>query len=237
MKSKITAPNIKTLKANHWYHERDLCMSHDMFRSKAFLEMTHTSKIWLMLLLHRREWDWIGMGRRKKRIFINDNLKMPYSEAEQYGMSTKQIRRAIVENYERGFIDIPTQGGQFQGKRKCNEYTVVDDWKLFGTPGFVKRTAPQGACYSGSLKKHNQKNARSKGRGTQEKEVFDCHQRQPFDCRGGQPKTEKGSSKVVEIGTSTTADDEMVKTAIASRRALLQPNALKNLKAPKRGHR
>jgi hypothetical protein len=152
----MMAPDLKVLKANHWYHERDLRMTQEMFRSEAFISLTHTSKYVLQLFLSRREWHYEGKGRRRKPVFHNTGLKFLYREAVAYGIDSTQFRRCIKELIEHGFIEIAKQGGQLHGHKECSEYDLVDDWKHYGTSAFAPRTAPMGACFSDSISKYNQ---------------------------------------------------------------------------------
>lgn len=156
----MKAPDLKKLAKCGWYHERDVVMSHDMFRSRAFIDLTHTSKYVLMLLLHRREWHYEGKGRKKKRIFHNIGLKFPYSEAAEYGIGETQFSRSIRELVEHGLIQKTAQGGQFHGKRECSEYAIVSDWKLYD--GLKIRQVGKGACFSESLQKVNASRTRAK---------------------------------------------------------------------------
>ena len=150
------APDPKVLKANGWYHERDLRMPQEMLRSEAFISLTHTAKYILMLFLSRRGWHTDKQGRKKKPVYHNTGLKLPYSEAAAYGINAKQFRRCIKELIEHGFLEIAKQGGQLRGHKECSEYDLIDDWKHYGTSAFAPRTAPKGACFSDSLSKYNQ---------------------------------------------------------------------------------
>lgn len=152
----MKAPDPKVLQRNRWYHNRDLRMSQEMFRSEAFISLTHTSKYVLQLLLSRREWHSEKKSRKKRPIFHDAGLKLPYSEAKAYGIGEKQFRRCIIELIEHGFLEIAEQGGQLHGHRKCSVYNLINDWKYYGTSQFTPRTAPKGVCFSDSLAKFNQ---------------------------------------------------------------------------------
>lgn len=152
----MKSPDIKNLKQNNWYHERDLRMPQQMLRSDAFISLTHTAKYILMLFLSRREWHTEKQGRKKKPVYHNTGLKLPYSEAATYGINAKQFRRCLKELIEHGFLEIAKQGGQFRGHKECSEYDLIDDWKHYGTSAFTQRTAPKGVCFSDSLARYNQ---------------------------------------------------------------------------------
>jgi hypothetical protein len=161
----MKAPDIKVLKAKRWYHNRDLRMPQEMLRSTAFLSLTQTSMVVLMLFLSRREWRYEGKGRKKIQIFHNTELKFPYSEAKEYGIGEKQFRRCITRLIEHGFLEVVHQGGQLHGHRECSVYDLIDDWKLYGTPQFTPRRVPKGVCPSDSLARYNRAKAARKARG------------------------------------------------------------------------
>jgi len=139
-------------------------MSQEMFRSEAFISLTHISKYVLQLFLSRRAWHSEGKGRKKKYVYHDTGLKLPYTEAAAYGIGRKQFRRCVIELIEHGFLEIAEQGGQLHGHRSCNVYDLINDWKYYGTPQFTPRTVPKGVCFSDSFAKHNQDRAVKKAR-------------------------------------------------------------------------
>ncbi len=187
----MKAPDPKVLKSNGWYHERDLRMTQEMLRSEAFISLTRISICVLLLFLSRRTWSYERKGRKKKPVFQTTGLKFPYTEAEAYGIGKRQFRRCITELVEHGFLEIARQGGQFHGHRECNEYTLIDDWKHYGTPQFIPRSTPKGVCFSDSLARYNRARASRKARGGEDENISECRGRQPSHCHGRQPKVQK----------------------------------------------
>jgi hypothetical protein len=84
-------------------------------------------------------------------------LKFPYTEAREYGISTKSFRRAILQLWEHGFLTITEVGGQTREKRICSTYDLIDNWRLFSQPGFNPRPIPKGICFSSGFQEYNRR--------------------------------------------------------------------------------
>lgn len=156
----LHAPDEKILKKNGWYNNRDLVMPADMLRSQGYLTLRETSKVVLQLFMQRRKYDLVPKkpgSKKMTRIFRNKGLIFPHTEALQYGINQRTFRRAIIELCEHGFIVIVETGGQKGDTRICSVYDLVDDWQLYGCPGFKPRSIPKGICLNSGFEEYNRK--------------------------------------------------------------------------------
>ena len=106
--------------------------------SMAWLSLTGKSQDVYLILLMRRKVKPVGKkkkGNRVKWVIANNGeIIFTYGEAKKLGMSDGVFRRAINQLRDRGFIEYETESYQAP-----NLFTLLDDWKSYGTPGFVPR--------------------------------------------------------------------------------------------------
>ena len=114
---------------------RDVFLSWELFESKAFSKLSASQIRTLLRFLQKREWITEGTGKKKRRIFKNNDLSFSYSEARQVlGIGITQFWKNIHKLVEIGFIDIEHQGGPYG--RDYSRFTVSDRWRKYGTPDF-----------------------------------------------------------------------------------------------------
>lgn len=148
---------------------REVRIPSHMIMSPAFLKLTRTSMVVLLLFLEKRSWHFEKTGKRKGRpIYHNKGHKFTYSEAAQYGIGKAQFRRAIRQLIELGFIEIAKQGGQFMGTRKCSEYDITDNWMLYGTALFKPRPVRKAPCFSRGFSEYNERRKLAKAEKSRE---------------------------------------------------------------------
>lgn len=153
----MNAPDEKTLSMHGWSDKREARIPGRMIRSKAFMDLTNTAKVVLLLFMQRRTWYIQGKGRSSKRIYNNNDLQFSYTEAKKvWGINERTFRDSIKQLIEHGFLRVKERGGTFQGNRKPTIYMLVNDWERYGTPGFIKPEVPLGICYNDSLKRLNE---------------------------------------------------------------------------------
>ncbi len=142
---------------------REVRIPSHLLMSKAFMDLSRTSMVVLMLFLEKRSWHYEKKGKIKgKPIYNNKGHKFPYSEASEYGIGKCQFRRSIKELIEHGFLTIEKQGGQFLGHRECSVYSIIDDWMLYGTIRFSPRPVPRAPCFSRGFRDYNEERKKAK---------------------------------------------------------------------------
>jgi len=128
-----------------------------MYRSRAYIELSDTSKFILGLFMQRRTWYTDGKGRNAKRVYQNKGLMFSYREAEGlWKINRRTFRDSIEQLISHGFLRIEKPGGTLQGNRIPTIYMLVDDWMHYGTDLFIKPDVPRHAATSDSLKKFNE---------------------------------------------------------------------------------
>lgn len=151
------APDTDTIARFKYSDKVEIRIPGKMFRSRAYIELSHTAKHILLLFLHRRTWYVDGKGKNARRIYNNNGLLFSYTEAAQlWGIIPRTFRDGLVQLIENGFLRIEKPGGTFQGTRVPTVYALVDSWQHFGTPLFVKPNVPQSVRYNDTLKKVNE---------------------------------------------------------------------------------
>ncbi len=137
------APDLGVLQKKYRHNKRWVFIEHDMLVSEAFLSLTHTAKVVLLLFLQKRKKpddhnDGLQKRKRPRKkkapAFDPTGLIFTSSEAAIYGIVRRTFQRTIDELMAHGFIVITKFGGQFQGERKPNEYTLVDTWREYKGP-------------------------------------------------------------------------------------------------------
>lgn len=133
----------------------------DLLRSKAFASLkTANAHIILAEFYCRRQVEKAG---HKWNIKNNGEIEFTYEDAhKRYGIADGTFRRAIDELRDKGFIDIAKSG---QGVHKVtNLYSIVDRWRLYGTPEYVKPKPRKKGPVNRGFQKGNQygKNCKKK---------------------------------------------------------------------------
>ena len=153
----MQAPDKETLSRFGWTDKKEIRIPGRMYCSKAYIELSDTSKYVLGLFMQRRTWYIDGKGRNAKRIYQNRGLLFSYREAEElWSINRRTFRDSIEQLINHGFLRIEVQGGTLEGKRVPTIYMLVDDWQHFGTSLFVKPEIPASTRYNRNLMRINQ---------------------------------------------------------------------------------
>jgi len=147
----------ENLKRHKWDIHNWAKLDYDMIYSYAFNTLSAITIIVLIRFLQKRKYH------KKKRNrgaceYENKGLVFTYSEAEAFGISPKSFSRAIQDLVRKGFLQIDHTGGSFNG-RDYSSYSLIEDWKNYGTGSFKPREKKAVIQYNESLKKHNLKKA------------------------------------------------------------------------------
>jgi hypothetical protein len=152
----MQAPDAETLSRYGWTDKKEVRISGKMLRSKAFIDLSNTSKIVLMLFMQRRTWSMSGKGKNAKRVYQNRGLLFSYREASDlWNINQRTFRDCIEQLIGHGFLRIEKQGGTFQGKRVSTVYMLVDDWMHYGTSLFMAPEVTHLIATSSSLRRFN----------------------------------------------------------------------------------
>jgi len=100
-----------------------------LFKSKAFISLTGKSTQVYCILLTKRTLKEMLIGRRKCWVITNNGeIQFTYDEAESYGISRDQFRRAIDQLPNRGFINVISG--------YPHNFEFIDNWLKFGRDDF-----------------------------------------------------------------------------------------------------
>ncbi len=155
----MKAPDAEILSRFGWTDKKDIRIPGRMYRSRAYIELSDTSKFILGLFMQRRTWYTDGKGKNTKRIYQNRGLLFSYREAEElWKINRRTFRDSIVQLIRHGFLRIENTGksGTLQGTRVPTIYMLVDDWMHYGTDLFIKPDVPRQAATSDSIKRFNE---------------------------------------------------------------------------------
>lgn len=153
----MQGPDEQTLSRFGWTDKKEVRIPGRMLRSRAFIDLSNTSKFVFILFMHRRTWYISGKGKNTKRIYYTRGLMFSYREAEElWSINRRTFRDSIEQLIAHGFIRIEKQGGTLQGKRVPTIYMLVDDWQHFGTPRFLEPDIPTPICHNDNLKRFNE---------------------------------------------------------------------------------
>lgn len=156
----MRAPDSETLSRFGWTDKKEIRIPGRMYRSKAYIELSDTSKFILGLFMQRRTWYTNGKGKNTKRVYQNQGLMFSYREAEElWSINRRTFRDSIEQLIRHGFLRIenPGKSGTFQGNRIPTIYMLVDDWMHYGTDLFIKPDVHRQAATSDSIKRYNEK--------------------------------------------------------------------------------
>lgn len=152
----MKAPNADQVNRYRWSDRIDARLPGRMIRSQAFIELTNTAKLVLILFLHRRKWHIEGKGRKRRTVYNNRGLMFSYTEAEElWGINRRTFRDCIVQLIKHGFLQVEKQGGTLQGNRVISLYMMVPYWENYGTLQFIEPTMPM-IPNNDSLKRFNE---------------------------------------------------------------------------------
>lgn len=154
----MQAPDKETLSRFGWTDKKEIRIPGRMYRSKAYIELSDTSKYVLGLFMQRRTWYMEGKGRNTRRVFQTQGLMFSYREAEQvWKINRRTFRDSIKQLIRHGFLRIenPGKGGTFKGTRVPTIYMLVDNWQHYGTDLFIKPEIPSSVCFNDNLKRIN----------------------------------------------------------------------------------
>lgn len=120
----------------------------DFLTSKAFISLTKHGKTILLMLYLKRQMP----GKMKTRkhlpqntVINNGELQLTYKELHSFGLSDKTITRAFDDVIRKGFVRVEYLGGK--GKLDNNLYSVIEDWRLYGTDSFAPREREKSVKY------------------------------------------------------------------------------------------
>jgi hypothetical protein len=107
-----------------------------LFESKAFLALRGLAPQVLILILAKRNFDYVKKGNKEERILTNgDSLIFTYLEAQKkYGISKPRLTRAFDELLAKGFLKVQHQGGAY--KQDKTIYALTHEW-AFWSKGVV----------------------------------------------------------------------------------------------------
>ena len=120
---------------------KGIYLERDLYKSKAFKELSKVQVEILFILLERRiiQKPSVPRGKHARKVITNNGeITFTYSEAVRLGYSRRTFANAISKLVEVGFIDIAHQGnGSIKGD--CSKYGFYDRWKKYGKPGFEQK--------------------------------------------------------------------------------------------------
>jgi len=151
----MKAPDLKQLKQRNFAIKRKAVLEHDMLYSKAFTSLSKTSIYVLIRFLQKRTWE--STDKKKNKTYHDKGLVFTHGEAELLGICEASFRRSIKELFQKGFISIAHQGGQFGNGRDYSRYDLIEDWKQYGTKDFKSRKKERVVCYSTGFKAYNER--------------------------------------------------------------------------------
>ena len=159
----MQAPTTETLTRYGWADKIEIRIPSRMIRSRAFIELSNTAKLVLLLFLQRRKWFKDGKGKNKRTHYNTRGLRFTYTEAEKvWGILPRTFRLAIIQLIRNGFIEVEVHGGTLQGNRVCTEYKLVDTWQKYGEPGYMMPSIPPTISYNDSFKRLNAERTKSR---------------------------------------------------------------------------
>jgi len=106
----------------------------DEIKSQAFGELLPTS---LKVYCHFKRIA--GLLKAKSKGTFNGLFDFTYSEAKQYGFSTKTFSNCIADLNNKGFIDIVDSGGLRGNCHSNAKYKLSERWRDYGSKNFLLR--------------------------------------------------------------------------------------------------
>ena len=113
----------------------------ELFRSKSFLSLRGFAPQLLVLILGKRDMQYISdrKGKKGHHQCVNcDRLTITYLELKQLGVTQPRATRARDELLAKGFVEIVNPGGAYQKDKTT--FQVIDLWRLW-VPGKVLKRA------------------------------------------------------------------------------------------------
>lgn len=155
---KSASPIKESLQAHGWAIKNTAVLSPEMIYSRAFNTLSPTALRVLIRLLQKRHWEKTGKRRKADIKYTNSGLIFTYAEAVCFGIPHASFNRAIKELVAKGFLVIEHQGGSFvQGNKDPSIYSLIDDFKHYGTSIFKPRVKEPVLRNSRGFDKYNEK--------------------------------------------------------------------------------
>lgn len=129
--------------------QKGIRVDREIYKSKAFIELSAIGFKVLFLFLTRRQFIKI-----KKNWIISNNGEIVFTYAEahkKYKISKSRFQRALDDLIEHGFIDINHNGGGLNGD--VTKYTISERYKDWGMGGFKNVSRPKDTRGLGFKKK------------------------------------------------------------------------------------
>ena len=135
-------------------NKRPMFIDRSLPISKAGLSLTGKALPVLLILLMRRKMEKVNDRKGKMsvwRITNNGEIIFSYAEAKKkFGITDGVFRRAIECLRDKGFIEYKAQNF-----KEPNKFTLLDDWKSYGTDSFKPRKPKDKRCECMGFQKGN----------------------------------------------------------------------------------